>query len=129
MIDTMALRRALVWLPQIGVLSYYRMSVGRNAADLLVFINPVFVERDGVQLEEEGCLACQASRPRLHVPAGLSSKRLIGPALSDRRSQRSAGPRSSTKWIIRWRCFSIAFAASLRSIVKKIRKLARAGKW
>src|ERR1700752_4860360 len=33
------------------------VSIGRNPADLIVMINPEFVERDGMQLEEEGCLS------------------------------------------------------------------------
>src|SRR5207237_3511082 len=33
------------------------ISVGRDPAGLMTLINPEFVERDGVQLEEEGCLS------------------------------------------------------------------------
>src|ERR1700716_2199836 len=33
------------------------LSVGRKAQDLIVMINPVFIEREGMQLEEEGCLS------------------------------------------------------------------------
>src|SRR3954463_15374604 len=33
------------------------ISVGRDPGGLLTLINPEFVERDGVQLEEEGCLS------------------------------------------------------------------------
>src|SRR5688572_10462799 len=33
------------------------VSLGRDAASLVTLINPVFVERDGMQLEEEGCLS------------------------------------------------------------------------
>src|SRR5688572_18864941 len=33
------------------------ISVGRNSQDLMTFINPEFVEREGMQLEEEGCLS------------------------------------------------------------------------
>ena len=33
------------------------VSFGRNPSDLLCFINPEFVERDGMQLEDEGCLS------------------------------------------------------------------------
>jgi peptide deformylase len=46
-------------------------SVGRVAEDLHVLINPRFLERDGMQLEEEGCLSvpgfhATVARP-LHV--------------------------------------------------------------
>src|SRR5439155_3117067 len=46
--------------PQIGValrLFVVDVSVGRDPGGLMVFINPDFVERDGTQLEEEGCLS------------------------------------------------------------------------
>src|SRR3982750_494265 len=45
---------------QIGVPSrvfVVDLSVGRKAEDLIVMVNPVFVEREGTQLEEEGCLS------------------------------------------------------------------------
>jgi hypothetical protein len=45
--------------PQIGVAArifVIDLSIGRNRADLIVMINPEFVERDGMQLEE-GCLS------------------------------------------------------------------------
>ncbi len=52
------------------------VSVGRNPTDLLVMINPVFLERDGLQLEEEGCLSvpgfnATVVRPKRAVLAGL----------------------------------------------------------
>src|SRR5512134_209878 len=46
--------------PQVGVplrIFVVDLSVGRNADDLIVMVNPEFVERDGMQLEEEGCLS------------------------------------------------------------------------
>src|SRR4029079_7050068 len=46
--------------PQIGVslrIFVVDVSVGRDPDGLIVMINPEFVERDGVQLEEEGCLS------------------------------------------------------------------------
>src|SRR5262245_37577011 len=33
------------------------LSAGRDAAGLMTMINPVFVEREGMQLEDEGCLS------------------------------------------------------------------------
>src|ERR1043166_5250987 len=46
--------------PQIGValrVFVVDTAVGRDPAGLIVMVNPEFVERDGVQLEEEGCLS------------------------------------------------------------------------
>src|SRR5687767_12555870 len=46
--------------PQIGVplrIFVIDLSVGHDAGGLMTMINPAFVERDGMQLEEEGCLS------------------------------------------------------------------------
>jgi peptide deformylase len=46
--------------PQIGVplrLFVVDLSVGRRASAIIEVINPVIVERSGMQLEEEGCLS------------------------------------------------------------------------
>src|ERR1700712_1050088 len=46
--------------PQIGVplrIFVVDISVGRDPSGLRVFVNPEIVERDGMQLEEEGCLS------------------------------------------------------------------------
>ena len=46
--------------PQVGVplrIFVVDVSVGRDPTGLHVMINPEFVERDGMQLEEEGCLS------------------------------------------------------------------------
>src|SRR5262245_4132334 len=33
------------------------LSLGRDPSGLIVMVNPEFVEREGIQLEEEGCLS------------------------------------------------------------------------
>src|ERR1700687_2890084 len=46
--------------PQIGVplrIFVVDISVGRDPSALRVFVNPEIIERDGMQLEEEGCLS------------------------------------------------------------------------
>ena len=46
--------------PQIGVplrIFVIDLSLGHKPEELMVFINPEFVELEGVQLEEEGCLS------------------------------------------------------------------------
>ena len=46
--------------PQVGVplrLFVCDVSVGRDPKGLIVMINPTWVEREGMQLEEEGCLS------------------------------------------------------------------------
>src|SRR5687768_83972 len=52
------------------------VSVGHDPNGLVVMINPEFVERDGVQLEEEGCLSvpgfnATVMRPMRAVVKGL----------------------------------------------------------
>jgi peptide deformylase len=46
--------------PQVGVpirLVVIDLSLGHDPAGLLTLVNPEFVEREGMQLEEEGCLS------------------------------------------------------------------------
>ena len=65
--------------PQVGVplrIFVVDVSVGRDPNGLLIFVNPEFVERDGVQLEEEGCLSvpgfnATVMRPTRAVVKGL----------------------------------------------------------
>jgi peptide deformylase len=60
--------------PQVGLserLFVIDLSVGRSPDDLIALVNPTFVRRDGMQLEEEGCLSvpgfhATVARP-LHV--------------------------------------------------------------
>ena len=65
--------------PQIGVslrIFVVDLSLGRKAEDLMVFVNPEFVELEGMQLEEEGCLSvpgfnATVARPMRAVVSGL----------------------------------------------------------
>src|SRR5258708_6871799 len=67
---------------QVGVLLrvfVIDLSVGRNATDLIVMVNPSFVSREGTQLEEEGCLSAPGfhatvGRPRRPVVTGRDSQ-------------------------------------------------------
>jgi peptide deformylase len=60
--------------PQVGLserVFVIDLSVGRSPGDLIALVNPAFVRRDGMQLEEEGCLSvpgfhATVARP-LHV--------------------------------------------------------------
>ena len=49
---------------------------GRNASDLMVFVNPEFVEREGMQLEDEGCLSVPGfnARPTRHFASRICCK-------------------------------------------------------
>lgn len=68
--------------PQVGVdlrVFVIDLSVGRDPAGLLVLVNPEFVARDGMQLEEEGCLSlpgfnATVPRPMRAVVRGLDRR-------------------------------------------------------
>jgi peptide deformylase len=108
------------------------ISVGRDPADLIAFINPEFVERDGMQLEEEGCLSvpgfnATVARPTRAVVKGLD---------------RNGDPQTIEGVGLLARCFQhemdhldgVVFVDRLRGlqkdlIVRKIKKLTRSGKW
>jgi peptide deformylase len=58
--------------PQIGVdrrVFVVDLSVGRDPLDLIVLINPEFVQREGLQLEEEGCLSLPGFNVTVPRPA------------------------------------------------------------
>ena len=63
------------------------ISVGRNRDDLIVMVNPSFVARDGMQLEEEGCLSVPGFNATVVRPARTVIKGL------DRAGRRADGRR------------------------------------
>jgi peptide deformylase len=121
--------------PQVGVgvrIFVCDISVGRNLADLMTFINPAFVERDGMQLEEEGCLSVPGFNATVARPSRAILKGL------DREGQEQTVEATG----LLARCFQhemdhldgTLFVDRLRGlqkdlIVRKIRKLSRTGKW
>jgi len=121
--------------PQVGVpvrLFVVDVSIGRDPEGLLVVINPEFVERDGVQLEEEGCLSvpgfnATVVRPMRAVVKGLdrhgNSQQYEGTGLLARAFQHEMDHLDGTLFVDRLR------GIKRDLIVRKIRKLTRAGKW
>ena len=108
------------------------ISIGRNPADLITFINPEFVERDGMQLEEEGCLSVPGinatlARPSRAVVKGLNrdgQEQLIeATGLLARCFQHEMDHLEGTVFVDRLR------GLQKDLIVRKIKKLSRAGKW
>src|SRR6266550_6253702 len=80
MIDTMYAAPGIgLAAPQIGVplrIFVVDISLGRDPSGLIVMINPEFVLREGIQLEEEGCLSvpgfnATVMRPMRAVIKGL----------------------------------------------------------
>ena len=108
------------------------ITLGRDPRGLIIMINPEFVERAGMQLEDEGCLSvpgfnATVVRPERAVVKGL-----------DRQGQ----PQQHEATGLLARAFQhemdhldgMLFVDRLRGIkrdiiVRKIKKLTRAGKW
>jgi peptide deformylase len=121
--------------PQVGVglrIFVADVSFGRNPADLLCFINPEFVERDGMQLEDEGCLSvpgfnATVARPSRVVMKGLDrtgqEQRIEGTGLLARCFQHEMDHLEGVLFVDRLR------GLQKDLIVRKIHKLSRAGKW
>jgi len=121
--------------PQVGVplrIFVVDISVGRNATDLMTFVNPEFVEREGMQLEEEGCLSvpgfnATVARPERAVIKGLSrtgEEQLVeGKGLLARAFQHEMDHLDGTLFVDRLR------GLQKDLIVRRIKKLSRSGKW
>src|SRR3954464_2859230 len=108
------------------------VSVGRDPNGLIVMINPEFVERDGVQLEEEGCLSVLGFNATVVRPSGGAVKcrdrdweerTHEGTGLLARAFQHEMDHLDGTLFVDRLR------GIKRELIVRKIKKLSRAGKW
>jgi peptide deformylase len=108
------------------------VSAGRSASDLIVFVNPEFVEREGMQLEDEGCLSvpgfnATVARPSRAVVKGLDrhgrEQAMEGTGLLARCFQHEMDHLDGTLFIDRLR------GLQKDLIVRKIKKLTRNGKW
>ncbi|MFA5907641.1 MAG: peptide deformylase [Vicinamibacterales bacterium] len=121
--------------PQVGVslrIFVVDLSVGRDPAALSVMINPEFVEREGMQLEEEGCLSvpgftATVARPKRVVVKGLNRQgdeyQIEGTGLLARALQHEMDHLQSCLFVDRLR------GISRDLILRKIKKMAKAGKW
>ena len=108
------------------------VSLGRDAAALHIFVNPAFVERDGMQLEDEGCLSvpgfnATVARPQRAVVTGLDrdghAKTVEGTGLLARCFQHEMDHLDGRLFVDHLRGLQKDF------IVRKIKKLSRAGQW
>jgi peptide deformylase len=121
--------------PQVGVplrIFVIDLSVGRDPEGLFVMINPQFVDRAGMQLEDEGCLSvpgfnATVVRPSRAVVKGLdrtgTEYEREGTGLLARAFQHEMDHLDGTLFVDRLR------GIKKDLIVRKIRKLSRAGKW
>ena len=108
------------------------LSLGRTPSDLVIMINPEIVDRDGMQLEEEGCLSVPGFNATVVRPAKLTLRGL----------NREEQPQTIEASGLLARAFQheldhldgTVFVDRLRGIkrdliVRKIHKLQRAGRW
>lgn len=121
--------------PQIGVplrVFVVDLSVGRDRSGLITMINPVFVEREGMQLEEEGCLSvpgftATVPRPQRAAVKGLGRdgqpQNVEGTGLLARAFQHEMDHLDGMLFVDRLR------GIKRDLIVRKIRKLAKNGQW
>jgi peptide deformylase len=108
------------------------LSGGRTSGDLIVMVNPTFVEREGTQLEEEGCLSAPGFnatvvRPSRAVLKGLNrdgaEHTIEGTGLLARAFQHEMDHLDGVVFIDRLR------GIKRDLIVRKIQKLKKSGKW
>ncbi len=136
MIDTMYAAPGIgLAAPQIGVplrVFVVDISGGRDPKALHALVNPEWVARDGMQLEEEGCLSlpgftATVPRPARAVVRGLNRdgepQVLEGTALLARALQHEMDHLDGCLFVNRLR------GIKRDMIIRKVKKLARAGQW
>jgi peptide deformylase len=121
--------------PQIGVplrIFVVDITVGRSTGELIVMVNPEFVEREGMQVEDEGCLSvpgfnASVVRPARTVVRGLDrqgiERTVEATGLLARAFQHEIDHLDGTLFIDRLR------GIKRDLIVRRIQKLKRSGKW
>jgi peptide deformylase len=121
--------------PQIGVslqVCVIDLSVGKRGGEVITLVNPEFVEREGMQLEEEGCLSVpgfQATVPRAQRVVVKAQDRegrpveVEGIGLLARALQHELDHLEGRLFLDRLR------GLQRDIIVRKIRKMRRAGRW
>ena len=121
--------------PQVGVplrVCVIDLTVGKRGGELLTLVNPEFVERDGMQLEDEGCLSvpgftATVPRPSRVVVRALDRQgvphTIEGTGLLARALQHELDHLDGRLFLDRLR------GLKRELIVRRIRKLERSGQW
>jgi peptide deformylase len=121
--------------PQVGVplrIFVVDVTVGRDPRGLMTLINPQFVAREGMQLEEEGCLSlpgfnATVARPEKVVITGLDlqgrERSYEGDGLLARAFQHEMDHLDGKVFVDRLR------GIKRELIVRRIRRQVRAGTW
>ena len=121
--------------PQVGVplrLFVVDVSLGRSPDGLMVMINPTFVAREGVQLEEEGCLSVPGFEATVVRPSRVVIRGLDRDGTMQEREGTGLLARAFQHEMdhLDGRLFLDHVRGIKRDlIVRKIKKLSRAGKW
>ncbi|HXT69863.1 MAG TPA: peptide deformylase [Vicinamibacterales bacterium] len=136
MIDTMYAAPGIgLAAPQVGVslrVCVIDLSVGKRGGELITLINPEFVLREGLQIEEEGCLSvpgfnATVARPARAIVRALDrtgAERVVeGTGLLARALQHELDHLDGKLFLDHLR------GIKRDLIVRKIRKLQRSGKW
>jgi len=136
MIDTMYAASGIgLAAPQVGVplrLFVADASSGQEAGALIVMVNPTFIERDGLQREDEGCLSvpgfnAAVPRPSRVVVRGLdrdgSSRDVEATGILARAFEHEMDHLDGSLFLDRLR------GIRREMMVRKINKLRRTGKW
>jgi peptide deformylase len=121
--------------PQIGVplrIAVVDLSLGKRGGELFTLINPEFVERDGMQLEEEGCLSVPGFNATVARPGRVvvrardrqgAEQTVEGTGLLARALQHELDHLDGVLFLDRLR------GIKRDLIVRRIRKMQRTGKW
>jgi peptide deformylase len=121
--------------PQIGVplrVAVIDLSVGKKGGELITLVNPEIVERDGMQLEDEGCLSVPGFTATVPRPTRVivrafdrqgQPRTIEGSGLLARALQHELDHLDGKLFLDR------IHGVKRDMIVRKIRKLDRAGKW
>jgi peptide deformylase len=121
--------------PQVGValrIFVVDLSLGRDPDGLIVMVNPEFVSRDGMQLEEEGCLSIPGFNATVVRPMRAAVKGLNRDGQEHQRDGTDLLARAFQHEMdhLDGRLFIDHLRGLKRDmIVRRIRKLTRAGKW
>jgi peptide deformylase len=121
--------------PQVGVplrVCVIDLSVGKRGGELLTLVNPEFISREGMQLEEEGCLSLPGFNATVARPSSAvvrcwdrdgKERRIEGAGLLARALQHEMDHLDGTLFVDRLR------GIKRDMILRKVRKLQRAGEW
>ena len=121
--------------PQVGVplrVCVIDLTAGQRGGDVITLVNPEFISREGMQLEDEGCLSvpgftATVARPAHVVVRGFTRAgeptTVEGRDLLARALQHELDHLDGTLFLDRLR------GIKRDLIARKIRKLDRAGKW